>query len=72
MSFKPDPTKDEAAPAVLAAHRAAVAAGKPIPECYLAGVEAWRRFHPNHARAYASKQATEVILRATVSLRTDA
>jgi len=56
---------------VLRAHRAAVAAGKASPECYLAGVEAWRRFHPEHALTYASTQATEVIIRATMSLRPD-
>ena len=40
---KPDPTKDKAARYVLRAHKNAVAAGKASPECYLAGVEAWRR-----------------------------
>ena len=54
---------------MLRAHRAAVAAGKASPECYLAGVEAWRRFHPEHALTYASTQATEVIIRATLRLR---
>ena len=68
---KPDPTKDKAARYVLRAHRAAVAAGKASPECYLAGVEAWRRFHPEHALTYASTQATEVIIRAILRLRPD-
>ena len=68
---KPDPTKDKAARYVLRAHKNAVAAGKASPECYLAGVEAWRRFHPEHALTYASTQATEVIIRATMSLRPD-
>jgi len=65
---KADSTKDEA-PYVLAAYRAAVAEGKPTAECYCAGVEVWRSFHPDHALTYASAQAVEVILRATVSLR---
>ena len=68
---KPDPTKDKAARYALKAHRAAVAAGKASPECYLAGVEAWRRFHPEHALTYASTQATEVIIRAILRLRPD-
>jgi hypothetical protein len=67
-----DPTEDVAAPAVLAAHRAAVAAGKETAECYRAGVEIWRRYHPDHVFAYASAQAVEVILRANVSLRVEA
>jgi len=67
-----DPTKDAAAPAVLAAHREAVAAGKPTHECYCAGVEIWREYHPDHAPGYASAQAVEVILRAKASLRVEA
>ena len=64
-----DPTKDEAAPAVIAAHRAAMAEGKSSMEGYLAGVEAWRRIYPDHTQAYASTQATEVIIRATLRLQ---
>jgi ferric-dicitrate binding protein FerR (iron transport regulator) len=30
--------------------------------CYRAGVEAWRRAHPNHAAAFAAKQAVAAIL----------
>jgi hypothetical protein len=67
-----DPTKDVAAPAVLAAHRAAVAAGKETAECYRAGVEVWRRYHPDHVPEYASAQAVELILRANVRLRVEA
>ncbi len=66
---KPDPTKDKAARHVLKAHRAALAAGQSSMEGYLAGVEAWRRIYPDHTPSYASTQATEVIIRATVSLR---
>ena len=66
---KPDPTKDKAAPHVLKAHRAALATGKSSMEGYLAGVAAWRRIYPDHTHTYASTQATEVIIRATMSLR---
>jgi hypothetical protein len=69
---KADPTRDKAAPAVLAAYRAAVASGRPTPECYRAGVEVWQRYHPDHTRAYAAAQAVEAIQRATVSLRIEA
>ena len=72
-SRKPaDPTKDIAAPAVLAAHRAAVAAGKDTAQCYRAGVEVWCRYHPDHVFAYASAQAVEVILRANARLQCEA
>jgi len=67
-----DPSKDVAAPAVLAAHRVAVSAGKQTAECYRAGVKVWRRYHPDHVAAYASAQAVEVILRANVRLRIEA
>jgi ferric-dicitrate binding protein FerR (iron transport regulator) len=59
-----DPTLDPAASDVLAAYKAATQAGSPTPECYRAGVEAWRRAHPDHAAAYAGKQAVAVILAA--------
>ena len=49
-----------------------MAEGKSNTEGYLAGVEAWRRIHPDHTLAYASTQATEVIIRATLRLRSDA
>ena len=38
--------------------------GLPTPRCYKAGVEAWRRAHPDHAAVYAGKQAVAVILAA--------
>jgi hypothetical protein len=31
-------------------------------ECYRAGVEAWRREHPDQSAEYAAKQAVAVIL----------
>ena len=63
-----DPRSDPAAPDVMAAHQAATQAGLPTPRCYRAGVEAWRRAHPDHAAAYASKQAVAVILAAREKL----
>jgi hypothetical protein len=57
-----DPKSDPAASDVMAAYRAATHAGMPIPECYQAGVEAWRRAHPDQAASYAAKQAVAVIL----------
>ena len=59
-----DPTVDRAAPDVIAAYEAAVAAGRSGVECYRAGVEAWCRAHPDQTAAYAGKQAVAVILAA--------
>ena len=64
-----DPTTDVAAEAVLEAFEAARRAGLPSVECYRAGVEAWRRAHPDQSAEYAAKQAVAVILAAKVSLR---
>ena len=57
-----DPRSDRAAADVMAAYQAATQAGLPTPRCYQAGVEAWRRAHPDHSAAYAAKQAVAVIL----------
>ena len=57
-----DPTTDPAAPDVLAAYKAAVQARLPTCDCYVAGVEAWRRAHPDQSAAYAGKQAVAIIL----------
>jgi hypothetical protein len=57
-----DPRSDRATADVMAAYQAAVQAGLPTPQCYQAGVEAWRRAHPDHSAAYAAKQAVAVIL----------
>ena len=59
-----DPRSDPAATDVTAAYQAATQAGLPTPRCYQAGVEAWRRAHPDHSAAYAAKQAVAVILAA--------
>jgi hypothetical protein len=53
---------DEAASHVVAAFKTARAAGQPSVECYRAGVEAWRRHHPDQAPEYAAKRAVAVIL----------
>jgi len=67
--WQSDPNTDEVAPAVLAAFDAAQRDGLPTADCYLAGVEVWRRAHPDQAPEYASKQAVDVIIGAKVSLR---
>jgi hypothetical protein len=67
-----DPTADVATDAVLDAFERARGAGLPSVECYRAGVEAWRRRHPDQSAEYAARQAVAVILAAKVSLRVDA
>ena len=64
-----DPTADVAAEAVLDAFEEARKGGLPSVDCYRAGVEAWRRTHPDQSSEYAAKQAVAVILAAKVSLR---
>lgn len=66
-----DPTTDIAAEAVLDAFERARADGQPSVDCYRAGVEAWRRRHPDQSAEYAAKQAVAVILAAKVSLRVE-
>lgn len=53
---------DDATADVLEAFQAARTAGRPPVECYRAGVEAWRRHHPDQAPEYAAKRAVAVIL----------
>ncbi len=60
---------DEASTEVLAAFKAAREAGRPSVECYRAGVEAWRRFHPDQAPEYAAKRAVAVILAHNIELK---
>jgi hypothetical protein len=64
-----DPNKDSAAADVLVAYDAATRAGREAVECYCAGVEAWRRAHPDQLPAYAGRQAVAVILDARIHLR---
>jgi hypothetical protein len=66
-----DPTNDTAAPAVLEAFEAVRRAGRPLVECYRAGIDAWRRIHPDQTAEYAARQAVAVILAVKVSLRVD-
>src|SRR5207248_11390721 len=66
-----DPTTDIAAEAVLDAFDGARGAGLASVDCYRAGVEAWRRTHPDQSAEYAAKQAVAVILAAKVSLRVE-
>lgn len=60
---------DEAAHDVLAAFQAARDAGRPAVDCYRAGVEVWRRFHPDQAPEYAAKRAVALILAHHVELK---
>jgi hypothetical protein len=62
---------DYAAAAVLAAFEAAQREDLPPVDCYRAGVDAWRRAHPDQRREYAAQQAVAVILAAKVRLRVD-
>ena len=70
-AWETDPMTDEAAPAVLAAYDAAVKARWSAPDCYMAGVKAWRQAHPDQRPEYASKQAVAVILDAKVRLKAE-
>ena len=45
--------------------------GSASVDCYRAGVDAWRRTHPDQSAEYAAKQAVAVILAAKVSLRVE-
>jgi hypothetical protein len=49
---------------VLEAFEAALRRGCPPVVCYRAGVDVWRRFHPDHAPEFAAKQAVGIILAA--------
>jgi hypothetical protein len=66
-----DPTTDRAAADVLAAFEAAQRDDLPPVDCYRAGVDAWRRAHPDQRPDYAAGQAVAVILAAKVKLRPD-
>jgi len=66
-----DPTIDIAATAVLEAFDGARRDGLASVDCYRAGVDAWRRTHPDQSAEYSAKQAVAVILAAKVSLRVE-
>ena len=69
---KRDPTTDPVAPEVIDAFERAQEAGLTPRDCYKAGVDAWRRAHPDQTIAYASQQAVEIVLKAKISLRVEA
>jgi hypothetical protein len=64
-----DPTENSAAQAVLKAFEVARRAGRSSVECYRAGVEAWRRAHPDQSPEYAAKRAVSVILDTHAKIR---
>ena len=64
-----DPTRDPAAAGALAAFDDAERAGLPSVNCYRAGVDAWRRIHPDQSAEFSANKAVAVILKARVSLR---
>ena len=66
---KIDPTTNVAAAAVLKAFESARRSGRPSVECYRAGVEAWRRQHPDQTAEYTAKQAVAVILATHAKIR---
>ena len=66
-----DPAATAAAAEVLNAYEATRAAGGSSVACYRAGVEAWKRVHPDQSAEYAAKQAVAVILSANVKFRID-
>ena len=68
---KVDPTSNVAAEAVLEAFELARRSGRPSVECYRAGVEAWRRQHPDQSAEYTAKQAVAVILAMHAKIRVE-
>ena len=63
-----DPSRDPAAAEAIAAFEAAERAGLSLFDCYRAGVDAWRRIHPDQATKYSARHAVAVILKAKVRL----
>jgi len=61
--------EDQATGDVLEAFQSARTAGRSPVECYRAGVEAWRRHHPDQAPEYAAKRAVAVILAHNIELK---
>jgi hypothetical protein len=66
-----DPASDVAAKSVLSAFQSASSTGLSQVECYRAGIEAWRRAHPDQSAEYAARQAVAVILSVHTSLRVE-
>jgi hypothetical protein len=53
---------EDNARSVLAAFYGAARAGKELPECYLAAVEAWHRYCPGRSRSDAAHEAVALVL----------
>jgi hypothetical protein len=66
-----NPLRQEPCEAVLRAFEEAREAGRPAVECYRAGVEEWRRTHPEQSPEYAAKRAVAVILAAHARVRVE-
>ena len=64
-----DPTDDVAAEAVLKAFESARRTGCSSVECYRAGIEVWRREHPDQSPEYAAKRAVAVLLAEHAKIR---
>ena len=64
-----NPLREDPSEAVLKAFDEAREAGRPAVECYRAGVEEWRRVHPEQSPEYAAKRAVAVILAAHAQMR---
>jgi hypothetical protein len=58
-----DPMTDPLATEVVVAFEVAERTGLSSRDCYLAGVEVWRRAYPDQQRGYAATQAIAVILK---------
>jgi hypothetical protein len=68
---KVDPASEATGAAVLKAFETARRAGRSSVECYRAGVEAWRRDHPDQSPEYAAKRAVALILTAHAKIQVE-
>jgi hypothetical protein len=66
--WETDSTKDPAATEVLDAFEAAREAQRSTADCYRAGVEAWRRVHPEQTPVYSAQRAVSLILAVKATL----
>jgi hypothetical protein len=67
-----DPMADPVAADVIAAFEVAEKAGLVLKDCYKAGIDTWRRAHPDQTPEYASQKAVEILLRGRVDFETEA
>jgi hypothetical protein len=65
---KVDPASEATGAAVLKAFETA---RRSSVECYRAGVEAWRRDHPDQSPEYAAKRAVALILTAHAKIQVE-